>query len=394
MIKKHSITKPWLISQTVIFSFYLCLSTTGCISQNNSDSVIWIEAEQFDNTGGWSNDSQFVDLMGSPYLLATGCGTPVEDAATIAKIPTAGTYRLWIRCKDWFPDNSPGQFKVKIDKKTSPVTFGKTANDSWQWIDGGTFVLNTGDIEIQLQDMAGWWGRCDAIVLAANTFKPANDLDTLAKQRLKFLGVTSQLKNMGKYDVVVVGGGLAGCGAAVSAARNGVNVALIQDRPVLGGNSSSEIQIPVMGHCFWRDFDDYDPGITGIIEEFYPEIGQTARSKEIHDIISKEKNLSLFLNTRATDVKMTTPANIKSVLALNVKTGQRLRFNAPLFIDCTGHGWIGYWAKAQYRQGQEPRSEFNESLAPVKAGKKTMGNDLYNVEFLTLDKPVQFECPQ
>jgi hypothetical protein len=149
-----------------------------------------------------------------------------------------------------------------------------------------------------------------------------------------------------------------------------------------------------MGHCTWWDFNKYDPDITGLIEEFYPEIGQTARSKEIEAIVRAEKNISLFLNTRATGVEMAAEDRIKSVLALDVKTGRRMRFASPLFVDCTGHGWIGYYAGAEYRQGQEARSEFGESLAPIRAGKKTMGNDLYTTEYRNHDKPVAFECPK
>ena len=82
---------------------------------------------------------------------------------------------------------------------------------------------------------------------------------------------------------------------------------------------------------------------------------------------------------------MARPDTIKSVLALAVKTGQRMSFTAPLFIDCTGHGWIGYYAGAEYRMGQEARSQFNESLAPLEAGKRTMGNCLYYAVIKTND---------
>ena len=359
-----------------------------------ADSVLWLEAEQFRNTAGWSNDSQFVDLMGSPYLLAAGLGKPVADASTTAHIPKTGKYRLWVRCKDWFPTHSPGQFQITVAGKTSPVTFGKAENDAWQWVDGGTFDLLTGDVEIRLHDLTGWWTRCDAIVLAQESFKPANDLQNLAGQRLEYLRSSAAISDMGPYDVVVVGGGLAGCAAAVSAASHGCNVAFVQDRPVLGGNSSSEIQVPVMGHCTWWSFNEYDPDVTGLIEQFYPELHQTGRSKQIEAIVRRQDNIDLFLNTRATGVEVQNQNRIKSVLALDVKAGRRMRFTAPLFIDCTGHGWIGCYAGAEYRQGQEPRSEFNESLAPIMPGKKTMGNNLYHAEFRTHDEPVPFECPQ
>jgi len=386
----HYFRRIILVSASCLGVFFLAW---GGSASSSMASTIWLEAEQFDNTGGWSNDCQFVDLMGSPYLLATGLGKAVDDAFTGARIDKPGAYRLWVRCKDWLCDYSPGRFQVQVGDKVSAVTFGQAESDAWRWVDGGTFDLQAGPIEVRLHDLTGWWGRCDAIVLTDDEFKPAEDLDVLARQREKYLGVSRTPKRMGPYDVVIVGGGLAGCGAAVSAGRHGCSVALIQDRPVLGGNSSSEIEVPVMGYCTWWEFNKYDPGVTGVIEEFYPEIGQTGRSKEIEAILRNEKNISLFLNTRATGVEMHTDDRIRSVLALNVRTGERLCFMASLFIDCTGHGWVGYYAGAEYRQGQEARSEFDESLAPEKPGKRTMGNDLYKAEFVTRDKPVAFGCP-
>ena len=78
------------------------------------------------------------------------------------------------------------------------------------------------------------------------------------------------------------------------------------------------------------------------------------------------------------------------MLAIDVRSGRRLSFSAPLFVDCTGHGWIGYYAGAEYRMGQEARYEFEESLAPVEAGRRTMGNSLYNAVIRTLPDSAAF----
>jgi hypothetical protein len=110
-------------------------------------------------------------------------------------------------------------------------------------------------------------------------------------------------------------------------------------------------------------------------------------------IVRAEENISLFLNTRAVDVEMDSKTRIKSVIALDVHSGKRMRFSAPLFADTTGHGWIGFYAGAEWRMGQEARSDFNESLAPVEAGNRTMGNTLYKAVITESKEPVPFSCP-
>jgi len=368
-------------------------ATFGQDASRHTRTVIWLEAEGFQDNAGWSNDSQFVDLMGSPYLLAGGVGKPVADAVTNVEIAQTGRYHLWVRCKDWLPGHSPGRFRVLVDDKDSAVTFGKAETDNWQWVDGGTFQLHQGQVKLRLRDLTGWWGRCDAVVLAQGNFKPADDLVELAKQRAHYGAVSDTAEKMGPYDVVVVGGGPAGCGAAVAAARHGCKVAFIQDRPLLGGNASCEISVPPMGYV-GKPPDKVN--ITGLVEEFFPipqDWAAFADSAKIEKVVRAEKNISLFLNTRANGVQTAGADRIKSVLALNVHSGERMEFLAPLFIDCTGHGWVGYYAGAEYRMGQEARAEFNESLAPVEPGKRTMGNNLYNGAFKEHDEPVPFECP-
>ena len=96
----------------------MLISASAAFAANH---VIWQEAESMENTGKWSNDPQHIDIMGSPYLLATGVGKPVDDAVTTVTIPEDGTYVLWVRCRDWFPSDSPGRFQVRIDGRASSV---------------------------------------------------------------------------------------------------------------------------------------------------------------------------------------------------------------------------------------------------------------------------------
>jgi len=198
---------------------------------------------------------------------------------------------------------------------------------------------------------------------------------------------------MGHFDLVVVGGGPAGMGAAIAAARNGIKVAFIQDRPVLGGNASSEIELPPMGYI---GSPPDKKSVTGITTEIFPaKQGWTSygNSETMERSVRAEPNIALFLNTRGVGVEMGDSSHIKAVIAMDVRSGQRMHFSAPLFADTTGHGWIGFYAGAEWRMGQEARAEFNESLAAVDAGNRTMGNSLYKAVFKDHAEPVPFECP-
>jgi len=389
----------------------LAVATVSRAVDAAEPSVVWIEAESFDDVGSWSRDTQHVDVMGSVYLLATGLGNPVDDAVTEAAIPVDADYQLWVRCRDWLPSHSPGRFRVSVDGRESTTAFGKAedSSDAWRWSNGGTFSLEAGKAEIRIQDLTGWNGRVDAIVLATGDFRPSDHLGQLAEQRIEHAGVSPDVKQLPEFDVVVIGAGPSGIGAAVAAARSGVRVALVQDRPVVGGNSSSEIMVPPMGYL---GSPPDRINVTGLCEEMFPVQGWSsfADSDLMESVIWNEPNLTLMLNTRAYGVTLKSGATpeplqpneldgsgvskaIRSVLAIDIRSGQRIELSAPIFIDCTGHGWIGYYAGAEYRHGQESRSQHGEALAPVVAGDRTQGNTLYNSVIVTRDQPVEFECP-
>ena len=128
---------------------------------------ILVEAEGFEDLGGWLVDPQFMDVMGSSYLLAHGLGTPVKNARTQYTFAEGGTYHVWVRSKDWVPSHHPGRFKVVINGNAMPVEFGASAKD-WTWESGGRVEIDKGSVTIELKDLTGFDGRCDAIFFSTD----------------------------------------------------------------------------------------------------------------------------------------------------------------------------------------------------------------------------------
>lgn len=339
---------------------------------------LFVEAESFAHKGGWKVDQQFMDQMGSPYLLAHGLGTPVEDAYTNVTFPEKGTYYVYVRTYNWTSPwkkgEGPGKFTLSVDGKELVAPLGADGA-AWMWQIAGKVSVKQGTAEIRLHDLTGFDGRCDAIYFTTDEQQmPPSDVGELAAFRHQALGLPEVAPLAGKYDLVVVGAGIAGMSAAVSAARLGCKVALINDRPVVGGNNSSEIRVHLGGRIEQAPYKE----LGGLQKEFGPSQGGNAQPAAIYedqkklDWLAKEKNVTLFLNYRAISVTKEGD-RISSVLVKHIENSQELRFEAPLFADCTGDGTIGYLAGADYRMGREGRDEFGEEIAPEKADKMTMG---------------------
>ncbi len=170
---------------------------------------------------------------------------------------------------------------------------------------------------------------------------------------------------------------MAGTCAALSAARLGVKVALIQDRPVLGGNNSSEIRVHLGGRI---NLEPY-PALGNLVNEIGPVKGGNAQPASFYedqkktDAVRAEKNISLFLNYRANRVEKS-GNRITAVRATNVENSKELRFEASLFADCTGDGTIGDLAGADFMMGREGKNEFSEPTAPEVKDKMTMGSSV------------------
>ena len=197
-------------------------------------SGILIEAEAFDYYGGWSLDTQFMDQMGSPYLIAHGIGKPIGDASTTVNCPASGKYRLWVRTFDWVgrwrgdkwpkrkraTGKAPGRFNILINGKSIDGTFGITG-ENWHWRKGPVVKLKKGSFKLTLKDLTGFDGRCDAILFTQqNDIVPPNSDPEMKAWRKKLLGISSTPRDGGQYDLVVVGGGVAGMCSALSGARH------------------------------------------------------------------------------------------------------------------------------------------------------------------------------
>lgn len=338
--------------------------------------TLWIDTEDFDNYGGWWMDTQFVPQMGSPYLMAAGIGVPVEDATTTIQIPESGEYRLWVRTRNWYQEPAPGKFQIGLGGTVLDKVFGADASDQWIWENGGTHSLSAGALELALKDLTGFYGRCDAIILTQDqNFEPANDLTAYHSERAQYTGTSIVAEDMGDFDVIVVGAGIAGINAAISSARTGAKTALIQDRPMIGGNNSLELGVIISGPAQHGKPNAREAGLNEEIgrEYAYNFHGKWSQGAEI--IAAREDNLTIFLNTHVNEVERD-GHRIKAVKAFNMIDGKRTRYTGRQFIDCTGDGWLGYYAGAQYRIGREAKSEFNETYAPEFADNITMSGCL------------------
>jgi hypothetical protein len=319
---------------------------------SRADQVL-VEAESFAQPGGWQLDTQFIKIMGSPYLLAHGLGQSVEDATTTVRFPSTGEYRVWVRTKDWVArwnaTGQPGRFQVWVDGQPLAETFGTKGAD-WFWHDGGAVSIKQQDVKLALRDLTGFNGRCDAIFFSSDTnVTPPSGAEILPAWRRSLLGLSEQPTELSGYDLVVAGGGYSGMGAAISAARMGCKVALIQDRPVLGGNGSSEVRVwanglirrgrfPRVGEIV-AEFMDRAKKSPGTAEEFGDDVKEA--------VVQAEKNIDLFLNHFAYQVEME-GERIKALSAFDTRTSEHKRFTGRLFCDATGHGTLGALAGAHY----------------------------------------------
>ncbi len=384
-----------------------------------ADEVL-IDAESFPDLGGWVVDQQSMDQMGSPYLMAHGLGEAVTDARTTFRINKGGKHRVWVRTRDWVgkwktdefdgpmkASGSPGIFNVVMDGRPLEVLFGEKGAE-WHWQDGGTVELAAGEHHLALRDLTGFNGRCDAIFLSDDPgFVPGASLAEIQALRVRLLPRQQVVEEKDGYDLVVVGGGMAGICSAVSAARYGCKVALIHDRPILGGNNSSEVRVGLSGLIRKKPY----PELGNLVEQLGP-VGhwnlweanrqpELEYSKEILAVIKQhpekkehnageasnyqddkklryvlaEKNITLFLESRANAVEMK-DGRITSVLAQHTRSGQKVKVAGRIFADCTGDGNLGHLAKADYRIGRESKAHTDEELAPSVEDDLVMGTSV------------------
>jgi hypothetical protein len=280
---------------------------------------------------------------------------------------------------NWAPGNweAPGRFQIKINDHLFPEVLGTQTGWNWQYT--GAIKLKKGTNQITLLDRTGFDGRCDAVFFSINYKAPPSDLSELSIWREKILQLPEAPQEKLYFDLVITGGGIAGCATAIAAAEQGLNVALIHDRPVLGGNASSEIRVHTLGI-----YGHFERILRMLDTEHYPNGDPKAKEEDAKRManIRKYDNIHLYLNWRAYNA-FSEKNIIQYVDARHTSKGERFRFVAPYFVDCTGDGWIGYWAGAEYSYGREAVDKYNESWdthgelwSPEKSDNFVMGSSI------------------
>ncbi len=201
-------------------------------------------------------------------------------------------------------------------------------------------------------------------------------------------------------ELVVVGGGMAGVCAAISAAREGISITLVQDRPVLGGNASSEVRLWILGATSHMGNNNRWAREGGIIDEILVE--NIYRNKEGNALIldtillekvTNEKNITLLLNTSVYEVSKSDATTISEVVAFCSQNSTTYKLKADLFCDTSGDGIVAFQAGAAFRMGAETVEEFGEKFAPDVAYGELLGHSIY---FYSKDagRPIKYIAPE
>jgi hypothetical protein len=189
---------------------------------------------------------------------------------------------------------------------------------------------------------------------------------------------------------------MAGLAAAVTAARQGARVALVQDRPVLGGNASGEMRIHITG----ADWSGRRPFCreTGILEELRLENSYRNPQREypiwdlvLYDFARRQEHLEFFLNAACVGARMD-GSRIRAAIVEQPVNWLRFEVEAAAFIDCSGDGRLAFEAGADYCRGREGRSEYGESGAPEAPDEYGMGASII-YQSRDVGRPVEFTPP-
>ncbi len=363
--------------------------------------TIWIDAAEFENKGQWKLESQFVRSVGASYLLGINKpGVPVENANTTFKIEEDGYYRLFVRTKNWKFPEAPGQFTLAADGEELPNILGKMPTHKWYWEIAGDLYLKKGTHTLSAIDKTGWLARFASVVITSDMdFTPSPEIDRFLRQRAEIKGISLKEEEL-HFDYVVIGAGPAGVPAAIEAARNGLKVALVSGRPTIGGNASNEGTVGLDGAAS-RNRGAWEGGIANEIRNLH-------MTKDLswqccmETLCEAEENLTVFTSELCIDAESEN-GHIISATTVNTKTLKKTKFFADFFCDCSGDGWLGYYAGAAYRVGREAKWEYDEKFAPETPDTLTMSGCLCDeqgemkhmriYQAVLTDKEVPFTAP-
>jgi hypothetical protein len=344
---------------------------------------VLIEAESFKNQGGWVVDTLSMENIHSAYLMAHGIGEPVDDAITDFEVLKRGEYYVWALTRDWTATwdikDSAGKFSIRIDDRKCENVLGTNGKD-WAWQFAGKVMLNVGKHTLALHDLTGFNGRCDAIFLTDSAEIPSSERSAIDKMREE-LNWKEIKESVVVYDLVVVGGRIAGICTALSAYRKGCRVALINDRAILGGCNSSEIRVCMGGQIKHPPYEN----IGNVVQEIAPIMGHPTIYKEEYfedmrklfafQIPCGEGVCDVLLNESVFELEQEDNI-ISSVICTNTLSGEKTRIKGKLFSDCSGDGVLGRLCGAELMYGNEAKSEFNEDLAPSEHKNLVMGHSI------------------